>query len=465
MTAAHVLGFAAALAITLLPGLWAGRHVKTAGAFSGGARSSGPVLIAGVILGTIVGGSSTVGTAQLAFHYGLSAWWYTLGGAIACLFLAWPFAGSLRRLGGDTLVGVIAREYGRGTGLLVSCMNSVGMFLNIVSQLLSATAVLAVILPGMGAGWALALSAALMAAYVLTGGLRGTGIIGTVKLALLYVAMVSAGALALSLCGGFGSFLTMARSLEPRDVRYLSLLARGPGTDLGAALSLVLGVLSTQTYAQAVMSARSDAAARKGALISALLMPPIGACGILVGLYMRSQYPAMDAKSALTAFVMEHMPPALAGLILGTLLVAVVGTGAGLALGIGTVVDRDIVHSLSRRELTSRQDLRIIRGSILVLLALACLVSGASMGGVILDFAFVSMALRGAVVFVPLCFALWLPGRISGRWAMAAAALGPGTVFACRLLFPALPFDPLFAGVGLSLAVMLLGLLKGPRRP
>lgn len=48
---------------------------------------------------------------------------------------------------------------------------------------------------------------------------------------------------------------------------------------------------------------------------------------------------------------------------------------------------------------------------------------------------------------------------------LSLLARGPGTVFACRLLFPALPFDPLFAGVGLSLGVMLFGLLKGVRHP
>ena len=45
-------------------------------------------VVAGLIMGTLVGGSSTVGTAQLAYNYGMSAWWFTLGGGIACLVLA-----------------------------------------------------------------------------------------------------------------------------------------------------------------------------------------------------------------------------------------------------------------------------------------------------------------------------------------------------------------------------------------
>ena len=54
--------------------------------------------------------------------------------------------------------------------------------------------------------------------------------------------------------------------------RFTSLVARGASKDIGSALSLVLGVLSTQTYAQAIWSGKSDSAARKGALLSALLI-------------------------------------------------------------------------------------------------------------------------------------------------------------------------------------------------
>lgn len=42
-------------------------------------------------------------------------------------------------------------------------------------------------------------------------------------------------------------------------------------------------------------------------------------------------YPGLTAKTALTTFVTAEMPPVLAGVILGTLFIAVVGTGAGLA--------------------------------------------------------------------------------------------------------------------------------------
>ena len=38
------------------------------------------LLVTGSLIGTLVGGSSTIGTAQLAYSNGLAAWWWTLVG-------------------------------------------------------------------------------------------------------------------------------------------------------------------------------------------------------------------------------------------------------------------------------------------------------------------------------------------------------------------------------------------------
>ena len=96
-------------------GLILGLSVYSGTRMKGGAQKNGAAVTAGLIMGTLVGGSSTVGTAQLAYNYGMSAWWFTLGGGISCLILALCFAGPLRHNGGRTLIGMIEKEFG-GTG-------------------------------------------------------------------------------------------------------------------------------------------------------------------------------------------------------------------------------------------------------------------------------------------------------------------------------------------------------------
>ena len=452
------------LAVTLVGivglSVWSGTKVK-----SGQSRNSLGV-VAGVIMGTLIGGSSTIGTAQLAYTYGMSAWWFTLGAGLACLVLALVYAKPLRRSGCATLVGIIRREYGDGAGMTVSLLSATGTFINIISQLISATAVIAVVLPTLGIRAAVAIAVVFMVLYVIFGGTKGTGMVGIVKMALLYVTVIACGALVLHLVGGVSAFTRMVKSIDnPEGIRFFSLFARGISTDGGACLSLILGVLTTQTYAQGVLSGRTDRDGLGGALVSALLAPPIGVGGILVGLYMRANaalYPGMTAKTALTTFVTAHMPPLLAGVILGALFVAVVGTGAGLALGISTIVNNDIVKRVTHRFDDEKKLARLGKVWIVAVLAAAGLLSCGALGDTILQFAFMSMGLRGAVVFTPLLCALWLPGRIHRRYAIVSAIVGPVVVFVFGV-WKVFPIDSLFLGIAASMAIMGAGLAAGKK--
>jgi len=472
MTPGHIVGISVTLLVIVALSLYSGRKVKSAADFASGGGKTGSLIVAGAIMGTLVGGSSTVGTAQLAYEYGLSAWWFTLGGGLACLILAVEFVKPFRKTGESTLVGIISREYGATSGMLASILSSIGTFINIISQMIAATAVIAVIFPSLGTLPALIIAAVLMALYVIFGGVKAAGSVGILKLILLYVAMIGSGIIVLFLSHGFTPLSDAIHTIERTSassgnyVHYFSLFSRGIGKDLGAALSLVFGVITTQTYAQAIFAGKSDQAARKGALISACMIPPIGIGGILVGLYMRTHFPpesGMIAKNALTHFILEYMPAPLAGVVLATLLIAVVGTGAGLALGISTIVSNDIVKKVTHKIDDPKKNLVFCRVCIIVILAVAVVLSNGSLGDMILNFAFMSMGLRGAVVFVPLLDALWIKGRIDKKFVIASIIISP----LCVLVFGVaklVPFDSLFVGIAAGLVICGFGFALGTRK-
>ena len=457
MTVKQIIGIAVTLAAIVSLSVWSGKAAKEK-------KGANAWVTAGAIMGTLVGGSSTVGTAQLAYQYGMSAWWFTLGSGIACVILAFVFAKPLTTGGHKTLIACIKTEYGEKTGLLASVLSSLGSFINIIAQLIAATAIIAMVAPDLALIPSLLIAAVFMVLYVIFGGTKGTGMVGIVKMALLYVTMIACGVLVLRMVGGLTSFTDMVNAIDnPNGIRFFSLFARGVSTDGGACLSLILGVLTTQTYAQGVLSGKTDRDGVGGALVSAFLIPPIGIGGILVGLYMRANaalYPGITAKTALTTFVTAHMPPLLAGVILGALFVAVVGTGAGLALGISTMVNNDIVGRLTHRFDDEKK--RNILGKIwiVVVLAIAGCLSCGALGDTILQFAFMSMGLRGAVVFTPLLCALWLPGRIHRRYAITSAIVGPVIVLIFGL-WKVFPIDSLFIGIAASMVIMGVGLVMG----
>jgi SSS family solute:Na+ symporter len=90
-----------------------------------------------------------------------------------------------------------------------------------------------------------------------------------------------------------------------------------------------------------------------------------------------------------------------------------------------------------------------------LVLVLACVLSMGSLGDAILGFAFMSMGLRAAAVFAPLCAALFFPGRVDRRWAVASIIAGPVAVFAGKMM--SLPFDSLFLGIGVGIILIVIG--------
>ena len=482
----HILGVLLTVGALLVVSWWSGRRVNDAKSFITGG-TSGTWLVGGALLGTMAGGQSTIGTAQLAFCYGISAWWFTLGAAIGSLLLGYVYSGPLRRSGCTTLLEVVRNEYGRKAETLGSVLCMVGIFISIVSQVLSSGAMISSFfsIPMLGAS---VLGAVLIMLFVFFGGIRSAGASGIVKLILLYFSSLAAGIVVWHIAGGFTglrdgvesiyqqaslSKLNNLSDIESIHQRYGSLVARGVMKDLGGCLSLVLGVVSTQTYAQCIWSASANSHARRGSLICAICLPVIGAACTMVGIYMRGHYvtaseltamqqagevlPAgigviENSAQAFPAFILRHLPSWLGGIMLGTLLINILGCGSGLSLGVATILVRDVYSNLQRGAARWSQLVQM-RLSIVAVLIIAVVVALLCNNSFINDLGFLSLGLRAVSILFPISFALWLPGRFKPRQVLLAMPIGVIAMLAAKLL--SLPGDAVYYGLTIELLVLL----------
>lgn len=477
-------------------GVYSGSRVKNSSDFLTGGGQAGAWLVCGTIMGSLVSSQATIGTAQLAFNYGLSAWWFTLGGGIGCLFLAICYVHPLRNSGCVTELQIVSKEYGTLAGTLGSVLCSTGIFISVLAQIVACSGLLSALFPSVPTQTAVLLSIFMMGFYVLFGGAWGTGMGGVFKLMLLYISSIVCMLAALLLCKGH-LISSLSQTLcqtslgfiqdqvgysainDTQDLaaRFFNLTARGKAKDLGSGISLMLGVLSTQTYAQGIWSGKNDCITRKGALLSAFLTPPIGLASIYIGLFMRTRYITQTEADVLAAagktlpdmkiltstiqvfpvFVIDHLPPLFAGIVLGTLMLTIIGGGAGLSLGMAAILVKDIYRHVTTRMDDPRTNLITTRLTIGLILAGAGILAITLSGSLINDMGFLSMGLRGTTVFLPLCGALWFKGKIDQRCVCLSVVLAPVTVLAGKLA--GFPFDPLFIGLALSLLCFLLGFI------
>lgn len=492
----HILGIILSVVLIEAVGILSSRKVKTAADFSHAGGKAGTWVVCGTIMGTLIGGQSTVGTAQLAFTYGLSAWWFTLGAALGCVFLAIGYVVPLRRSDCTTLLEVVSKEYGKKAEVLGSVLCSIGMFVSVVAQILSASALLMTLFP-MKFYLAAALSCLIMMAYVVFGGLWSAGIGGIVKLILLCVSSLAGGIIVLSLTDGYHGLMTSIEEMifaiktplfdqtPQSDVstfvskQYDNLLSRGAGKDIGSCLSVILGVLATQSYAQGIWAAKTDSVARKGAMISAVLTIPIGAACVLIGLYMRGHYATMEEMEALAVvgkslpenvgvmattaqafplFITHHIPEFLGGIVLGTLLITIIIGGSGLTLGASTILVRDVFTKINPSLNESSRNLKVSRMTIVGILLLSVVFAATFSGSFINDLGFLSMGLRATAVFIPLTLALFFSRRIKSQWILISIIAGTTALIITQ--FIKLPADGIFVGLGVGAVCSLMGARK-----
>ncbi|MFZ5648653.1 MAG: sodium:solute symporter family protein [Bacillota bacterium] len=449
---AHYASIGVTLLVISMVGVYSTRLVKSSGDFIVGGRKLGAMMVFAGIVGAFAGGTVTIGTAQMAYRYGISGLWFTLGAGAACLLLSLFLARPLREKGVETISQYMSGYFGAVVAPWVAVFTVLGMFIQMTVQMLASVPLLTSMFPIPPLG-GLVLFAFLSVVLVVGGGYMGAALVGMIKLSLLTVTLFIAGAASLSLIGGMEG---MKDSFT--EFPWFSMFPRGVLSELAGGASVVVGFTSTQSFLQPLFAGKNVKAARWGSFLAALSLPCFGAAGVAVGMYMRTAHPDIDPAAALPLFMTLHQPAWIGGLGVATLLVSLLLTSSALALGIATLLSRDI-YLLLRPGAGDKEQITVARLIVFVAAGLSCIFSFNILGDLILDWTYLSNALRGVTVFLPLMGAVFLSGRLSPRAGIWAVTVPPLLSVAWTVVFPGI-LHPLYIGLSSGALIMAIGVLR-----
>lgn len=408
-----------------------------------GKKSVSSFLVLGGIVGTLVGGSSTVGTSQGAFSSGFSAWWYTLGCSIGILIFALFFSRQVYFSDKNTLLEIVSERYGEKCGSTMSLLSAGGTTLSIVSQVLSGVALISAILP-LPPSFSLLIFLSLVIIYVFFGGGISLGYLGILKTILM--------ALGFGFCGII-AYLSMESSLAILPKSYFNVFDGGVWKNLSQVISLALGIITGQNYTSALITGRTYKESKKAIIISSFIGPFIGLFCIMVGLYMRINHPEIESSTALPLFIELKMPPFIAGCLEGMLLLTLVGTTSGTLYATSTIIYRGLMKKRIKNETMA------IRFLILILLAIVSSVVMSNKSSLILNWTFMGAGMRGAVSFFPLVLALFYKKTINQNYVFLSMMAAPICTVMGKILLPSVDILPVFWGVIGSLFFIVLGIM------
>jgi len=439
------------LLITSIVGFLGKLKVKTANDFTSAGNGLNYFGVIGMLMGSIVGGAATVGTTQMAFTSGLSALWFIFGVSISSILLGILYGKYADLNLKYTIPQIIGEKYGDNTRIIACMLLSLGMLIHINGQIFASMSLFSSMLNLHNVSSALLVTVMLLT-YVLFGGFWSGTLVGGIKAILLYTSSILCGLVLLSNSGYNEIF-----NFFPKEP-WFNLFNHGIKQDLGTYISTIVGILSTQTYFQAIASAKNKKTSIKSSFTVAILVLPIGFICTFIGMYMRIHFPNIDPKEAFPQFLLNFLPPSLGGISIATILISSIATGAALSLGIATMITKDIYKKIINKNSSDKQDLIVLRSIIIAICIVCFIIVVNNNSSLILNWGFMSMVFRATPIFIPLMCAIHFKHKINPKKGLFLVILGP----TCSILWILLGFNPLtsiYIGLFSSLLFLIISKL------
>jgi solute:Na+ symporter, SSS family len=431
------------------------RSVNTTTTFTSGTtgHSGVPAILVGLMLmSEFIGTSASVGTAQEAFKFGISAAWNIIALALGFLFYAYFLAGKYKVSGQNTISGVFAEVWGPQTKLATSvvmifALQIVGVAIyagggTILSGLLAVDRTLATVICGI-----------VSVLYVFMGGMKSVVYTNVIHSLMKYVGVAVALWFGLTKVGGFSE-------LQARlPVEMFSWANAGWGQIFAWFIAGIGATFSTQYVIQAINTVETRQKAKAASLYTALLLVPFGIATALVGVCSLALFPNIKSINAFSALIAD-MNGVMAGVVAAGMAASLFGTMAAISVATATllykdfyvrfVVKHDDTHDDEKRSLTFIRVTTIVAGLLPIVLAIYT--------PNILQMTFLAKAIRASLsVLVLLVFyAPWFGTRTG---ALLSIVISLVATIAWFLMGNPYDIDPAYVALVIPLIIMGLSSL------
>ncbi len=173
-------------------------------------------------------------------------------------------------------------------------------------------------------------------------------------------------------------------------------------------IASVLGACTAQAGIQPILAARDATVAKKSAYITAFIVAPFGILTALLGMAAKVKFPDLaNGKLALPTLLM-NMNPLAGGIVLASILAAVLSTVSPIILASGTMITKDIYQRRLRPNASDKNVLFVSRLTTAIS-GVLCMVIAIAMydSSRILDIVYFAYTIRGSLFVVLLLGIYW----------------------------------------------------------
>lgn len=422
------------------------RKAKTSEVYMLAGRNLGVFMLFGCLTAVFLGGSSTIGTAQLGYENGLSGVWFVfsmgLGISLFGILL-------LRRVTGyklTTISELLGKLFNAESKLIGATVAAIYTLMVSVTQVIAIGAIINAIF-----GWnsivSMLVGGGVVFFYTILGGMWSVSMTDIVQFLIMTIGIFFIMLpISLSHAGGWSQLSAHLPS------SYFDFSAIGFKEILQYILMYTLGMMVGQDIWQRYFTAKNLKVARTGgilvgvySLLYSLAMCVIGMCAFII-------IPNIgDAQNVFTKMAFETLPPGLLGIVFAAVAAAIMSTASGTLLASSTLISKDILKDHFFKNITDKQFLLLSRITTLILGVVAIAISVWIQE--LLAAIDVAYAVLAGSIFVPIIFGLFWK-RATAKAAFFAITISAIVIIAGLAIEGLSSKNPILYGIATNIVVM-----------
>jgi SSS family solute:Na+ symporter len=358
------------LLVMLFIGFWSSKQITDTTDFMVAGRRMGPILMAGTLAATEIGGGSSLGVVENAsmlgnVQWGLSAAWYIIGMGLAFVILTF-LAPRMRNTEVKTVPEYFRRRYGKVAGFFTAITMFIPLIGLTAGQMLASGVIVSAIL-GVNFKIAVVIIGLIIIAYSVMGGMWSVALTDIVQVGFIVLGMAIAVPFAMSHAGGWAQ----VKANVPPEVWNLT---EGIGSWQGI-IAIIVMYTGTFTVGQEAVarfySARDGKTARQGSIAAAginivyAFIPTI--LGIIMlsmvnqGIVDKAALLAKGARYSLPELATLTMPPLIVGILFAGIISATMSSADSDLLGGASIFGNDIYKTYLRKNADEKEVVMVTR--------------------------------------------------------------------------------------------------------
>ncbi len=365
-------------------GIKSRKHATDVTGFVLGSRSVGPWLSAFAFGTSYFSAVIFVGYAgQFGWNFGLASTWIGLGNAFVGSLLAWGILGRRTRimtqhLSCNTMPDFFGARFG-SKGLKISASIITFLFLipytaslyNGLSRLFSMA------FNGVDYAVCVIVMAVLTGVYVLIGGYMATAINDFIQGLIMLIGIVAVIAAVLGDNGGLMAATASLATGANGGWEYASFFGPNPVFLLFVVLLTSLGTWGLPQMVGKFYAIKNEDSIKKGTIISTLFAIIVaGGCYFLGGFgRLYNVDVASDGFDAVIPTMLSTLSPIIIGIVIVLVLSASMSTLSSLVLTSGSTITLDFIAPLSKKEMTEKKKMLIMRVFIVIFIAISAVIA------------------------------------------------------------------------------------------